>query len=159
VTLVRSSPRGAISRPALDGARLAYAVSRQDGSRIVVRDLAAGRGRVVLRSRRTQLDQPALLGARVLYVQRRACDQRLRVMRLGAPTRTLLRIGSTARRDAGHEHNHTGQGSEPGRCPRGAPPRSATTLWTTALSPRAAFVTLLRASGTAPRATLVRIAR
>jgi hypothetical protein len=66
--------------------------------------------------------------------------------------RTLLTIGSTAHRDRGYEPGHTTQGSEPSRCPRGTPHRTDAILWSTALAPAAAYVTLLRPSG----ATLAR---
>lgn len=163
--IAASAHRGAISRPSLDRDRLAYAVSNARGSRIDLRDLATGALRTRLRSQRTQLDQPALAGGRLLYVERRACDQRLRLTTLDATrrrsTRTLLTLGSTARRDAGHEHHHTGQGSEPSACPHGTPGRTRTVIWSTALDPRAAFVTLLRpaAGRAAPAARIVRIAR
>lgn len=150
-----------LSRPSLDGARLAYAVTTRHSSRIVVADLASGSRQTVLRSRRTQLSQPALLGDALLYVQARACDQRLRLKRADGTTRTLLTLGTTARRDAGHEPHHTTQGSEPTDCPRGTPRRTRTTLWSTALGPAAAYVTLLRpATGARPAASrIVRIAR
>lgn len=163
--IAASAHRGAISRPSLDRDRLAYAVSNARGSRIDLRDLATGALRTRLRSQRTQLDQPALAGGRLLYVERRACDQRLRLTTLDATrrrsTRTLLTLGSTARRDAGHEHHRTGQGSEPSACPHGTPGRTRTVIWSTALDPRAAFATLLRpaAGRAAPAARIVRIAR
>ncbi|MDO8189464.1 hypothetical protein Q7L71_27935, partial [Conexibacter sp. CPCC 205706] len=146
-----------LSRPSLDGNRLAYAVATRHSSRIVVVELANGAKRTVLRSRRTQLSQPALHGDALLYVQARACDQRLRLKRAGRATRTLLTLGTTARRDEGHEHHHTAQGSEPTACPRGTPPRTGVTLWSTALDARAAYVTLLRAATRSAR--IVRISR
>lgn len=158
--LARSTGRLRIGRPALAGDRLAYALSSaRGGSRIVLHDLAAGKVSVVRRSARTQLSQPALRHDRLLYVEARACDQRLLLTRLGRSTRTLLRIGSPGRRDAGHEHGHTTQGSEPTDCPRGTPRHDGRMLWTTALGAGSAYVTLLRpaASARRDRATLVRI--
>ncbi len=154
-----------LGRPALDRNRLAYAVATPHESRIVVERLrrTAGRTRrrVLLRSHRVQYSQPALAGRRLLYVRATQCDQRLQLASLRRPrrARTLLRLGTTAHRDAGHEPHHTAQGSEPGHCPPGTPRRTDTTLWTTALAGRAAYVTLLRpgAGGAAPQARIVRV--
>lgn len=141
VAVAQTRSGGSLSRPSLDGDQLAYAVATRHGSRIVVRDLATGAARTVLRSRRTQLSQPSLLGDALLYVQARACDQRLRLKRAGHSTRTLLTFGGTARRDSGHEHGRTRQGSRPSGCPRGTPPRTDRMLWSTALAADAAYVT------------------
>jgi hypothetical protein len=137
--------RKSLGRPALDGDRLAYAVATRRESRIVVERLAAGTRRVLLRARHAELSQPALDGGRVLFVQSSSCSQRLRLTRLGDPgsIRTLLRLGTTAHRDEGHEHDFSAQGSEPSHCPRG-PRRTDTVLWTTALAGPDAYVTLLR---------------
>lgn len=165
VVLARVGRRGGIGRPALAGSRVAYAVSSaRGGSRIVVRDLAAPGvpAQVVVRSQRTLLSQPALRHDRLLYVRAGHCDQRLLLARLaGGRSRTLLRLGTTARRDPGHERHRTTQGREPGECPHGTPGRSAQTLWTTALGEREAWVTLLRPGTSArpARTTLVRVAR
>jgi hypothetical protein len=116
----------------------------------------------VLATRGGQLSQPALDGGRLLYVQSSYCSQQLRVVstRTLQSTRTLLRIGSTARRDEAHEHGYSTQGSEPSRCPSGTPGRTDTLLWSTALAGRVAYVTLLRpgtAATVAPHARIVRV--
>ncbi|MDW5597572.1 LpqB family beta-propeller domain-containing protein [Conexibacter stalactiti] len=141
--VVQTRSGGSLSRPSLDGDQLAYAVGTRHGSRIVVRDLATGQARTVLRSRRTQLSQPSVLGHALLYVEARACDQRLRITTTSGRrrTRTLLTLGGTARRDRGHEHGHARQGNRPSGCPRGTPPRSGRMLWSTALAADAAYVT------------------
>jgi hypothetical protein len=153
--------RKRIGRPALDGDRLAYAVAEPHESRIVLERLARGSRRVVLRAPLAQLSQPALDGGRLLFVQSTYCSQRLRLARLAHPhrgVRTLLRIGSTAHRDSGHDPELTTQGREPSLCPRGTPPRTDTVLWTTALGGQDAYVTLLDPSATgAPRTTLTRV--
>jgi len=153
--------RAAIDRPALSGDRLAYAVTAQAGSRIVVANLAMRRRRVVLSARRALLAQPALDGDRLLFVRSSYCAQRLELTSLRAPrrARVLLALGTTAKRDAGHEPGYTSQGSEPSRCPRGTPRPTDRTLWTTALSGRDAYVTLLRpgAGRTPAAARIVRV--
>jgi hypothetical protein len=153
--------RQTIDRPALSGDHLAYAATTRGISAIVIANLATQRRHRVLATRGGQLSQPALDGGRLLYVQSSFCSQRLRVVRtrtLRSP-RTLLRIGSTARRDELHEHGYTTQGSEPSRCPSGTPRRTGTVLWTTALAGRVAYVTLLRpgAAGAAPHARIARV--
>jgi hypothetical protein len=149
-----------IGRPALSRDRLVFAVSTAHSSRLIARNLATGASSTVRSSTLTQLSQPALRNGRLLYVEASYCSQRLIIMRLHAPhrPRVLLRIGSTAPRDAGHDPGFTTQGSEPSRCPRGTPRRTDTLLWSTALAPGAAFVTLLRPSaGDGVRTTLARV--
>jgi hypothetical protein len=135
-----------ISRPTLAGNRLVYAVATTRSSRIVARNLATGTSSNVLRSTLAQLGQPALRGNRLLFVQATYCTQRLRLVALHGRhrPRTLLRIGSTARRDRGRDPGYSTVGSEPSYCPRRTPHRTVAVLWTTALAPGAAYVTLLR---------------
>lgn len=154
--------RASLSRPALSGDRLVYAEATGRSSRIVVANLATGRRRTVLASGTTQLSQPSLDGNRLLFVQSSYCAQRLRLTTLQRPggARTLLALGATARRDAGHEPGYTSQGSEASRCPAGTPPRTDTVLWTTALAGHTAYVTLLRpasAGGVPAAARIVRV--
>lgn len=149
-----------IGRPALFGDRLAYAVATPARSQIVTQDLARGGRTVVRSSTATELSQPALHGDRLLYVEASYCSQELRLTRLHGARhpRTLLRIGTTAHRDAGHDPGYTTQGSEPSLCPPGTPRRTDTVLWTTALGSRTAYVTLLRPSATAPATALAKLA-
>lgn len=159
--VIAADRRGAqVGRPALSLDRLVYAVSTTHASSLVARNLTTGAGSTVRSSTLTQLSQPALRNGALLYVEADYCTQRLVLMRLHAPhrARVLLRIGSTAPRDAGHEPGYTTQGSEPSRCPAGTPRRTDTLLWSTALAPGAAYVTLLRPSATAGvGATLARV--
>jgi hypothetical protein len=153
--------REAIDRPALSGDHLAYAATTPGDSRIVIVNLATQRRRRALETRTGLLSQPSLDGGRLLYVQSSYCSQRVRVVRTSTlgRSRTLLRLGANARRDEGHEHGYTTQGSEPGRCPRGTPRRTDTVLWTTALEGADAYVTLLRpgAGSTPAAARIVRV--
>jgi hypothetical protein len=166
-TIARTSSAVQLGRPALDGDRLVYAVASPHASSIVAVDLAHAtvRPHAIRHATLTQLSQPALRGNRLLYVEASDCDQRLRLSRLHAPdgshaARTLLRIGSAARRDPGHERGYETQGSEPSRCPAPTLPRTDVVLWTTALDRGVAFVTLLRPYGHAapiPSARIVRL--
>jgi len=153
--------REAIGRPALSGDHLAYAAGTRGGSAIVIANLRTQHRRRVLATRGGQLSQPALDGGRLLYVRSSYCSQQLRVVstRSLRDARTLLRIGSGARRDEGHDPGYTTQGDEPSRCPRGTPHRTGTVLWSTALAGRVAYVTLLRpgAGAAAPSARIVRV--
>ncbi|MBS1868271.1 MAG: hypothetical protein JSS99_01255 [Actinobacteria bacterium] len=154
--------RASIDRPALSGDHLAYAATTGGASRIAIANLATRRRRIVLATRTGQLSQPALAGGRLLFVQATYCSQRLRMVstRTLRAARTLLTIGSAARRDAGHEPGYTTQGSEPSRCPPGTPGRTDTLLWTTALAGRSAYVTLVRpgtAGGAPAAARIVRV--
>jgi len=146
VLVATSSHRGRLGRPALAGDRLAYSVATPSGSRIVVQDLKRGTHRVVVSSTVHLLSQPALHDGRLLYVDASYCSQQLRVMSLRNPGhgRTLLQLGTTAHRDAGHDPGYTTQGSEPSLCPPGSPGRTDRVLWTTALGAHVAYVTLMR---------------
>lgn len=151
-----------ISRPALSGDRLVYATATTAGSRIVLVNLATGRRRTLLASTTTQLSQPSFDGDRLLFAQSSYCAQRLRLTSIHDPgrARTLLTLGATAQRDAGHEPGYTSQGSEASRCPTGTPHRTATVLWTTALAGHVAYVTLLRpasAGGSPAAGRIVRV--
>ena len=107
--------RESIDRPALSGDHLAYAATTRGGSAHRDRQPRDAQTPPGARARSGQLSQPSLDGGRLLYVQSSWCSQRLRVVRTSAlrRPRTLLRIGTTARRDEGHEHDYTTQGSEP----------------------------------------------
>ncbi len=152
-----------VGRPALAGDHLAYAVTTPTGSRIVVQDLAHGTVRIALRSAAlTQLSQPALHGGKLLYVASTYCDQRLLLVDSdgGGPHRALLQLGTTAQRDSGHDPGYSYVGSASSFCPAGTPPRTDAVLWTTALTAKLAYVTLLhpRAQGR-PRARIVQVRR
>jgi len=161
--VVAAAPRrGTLGRPSLDGDRLVFHVAGPRGSALRLVNLRTRRRRTLRSSPVTQYLNPSIGYHRLLYVVVTNCSQRLRVAPLGrlGRTRTLLAIGSTARRDAGHDRGHTTQGSAPGRCPHRSPHPTSLMLWTTAIARRAAYVTLLRPrrDGTV-RTTLARVRR
>ena len=100
---------------------------------------------MIRRARESQFLNPSLLAGRLLYVGESTCSQ---LLRLGLPDsgreRFLVHLAPIARRDAGHDPGHTEQGSETDACPGGVRAPARTVLWTTALSPRYAYVTVLR---------------
>lgn len=149
VRTVASSRRPAqLGRPSLDGDVVVFHVATAHGSRIVEYDLAASVTRVLRRSTSALLTNPALLGNRLLYVRQADLAQ---LLELGpaAPRggdRVLYRLAAPAQHDVGHEPGHS-------RVTRTPHPRTAQwTLWTTALSAKHAYVTLLpRRSGVQPK--------
>jgi cytochrome c biogenesis protein CcdA len=153
------APPAQISRPALDGDRLAYAVAGPKGSEITVVDLRTG-ARLRLRGRRALVWNPTLLGGALLYVRTSDRTQQLR-LRTGGRERVLYRIAATARRDRGYERGHHphrrpyAPPHQPPRSPRG----TTVTLWSTALSARAAYVTRLVNRRGRTSATVVRVRR
>jgi cytochrome c biogenesis protein CcdA len=159
-TLERVPAPATISRPALDGDLLAYAVAGRRGSTIRLRNLASGGKPTVLRSgARVLLDNPALAAGALLYVRASARHQELLLgpASPGGRDRTLLRYRFTTGRDAGHQAGYSHQGRLPeDKLPRPLKP-SKYVLWTTALSDRAAYVTRLLRAGGAP--DLVRVKR
>jgi hypothetical protein len=136
------SRQGELSRPALAGDRLVFAIDGHAGSRIVERNLRSGSRRVLRRARGRQLLNPSLLGSRLLYVESDYCAQRLVLgPARGGRDKVLFAIGSLALRDRGFEPGHTSQGSEAAHCPRPRYRGSNVMLWTTALGARVAYVT------------------
>jgi hypothetical protein len=76
----------------------------------------------------------------------------------GKRDRVLYELGPVAGQDAGHERHHTRQG-EHLPCPF-RPKPTAKMLWTTALSPTSAYVTVLKpAPGGRTVPTLLAVAR
>jgi hypothetical protein len=138
-----------LGRPALQGERVAFHVVSTRSGRIVVFDLAAGRGATVRQERRALLLNPSLQGDRILYVRAVYSRQELRLgpVRRRNPRRDrrLWSTVPTGRRDAGHEPGdvHKRHGHPHRLWPR--PQRGVSpTLWTTALGEDHAYVTRLR---------------
>jgi len=143
-TVGRARRGGSLSRPALDRARLVFAAAAPAGSRIVQRNLASGRRRVLRRSTLALLLSPAKVGRRLLYVRSTYRRQELILGR-----RVVYDTTPTARRDKGYEDGRRPhrEGYPGGRRPETAPrPRAGATvtLWTTALDGASAYVTRLR---------------
>jgi hypothetical protein len=140
---------GGLGRPALDGDLLVHHVARSSASEVVQTDLRSGRRRVLRRATGAQLTQPAILAGRLLYVETSATGQRLRLGRRrperGGRDRTLLTLRPAIRRDRGAERGgNGGHGvTSPARPVATQPAGRVATLWTTALTARAAYVTRL----------------
>ena len=161
--LVARAPE--LGRPALEGDRLAYHVNGGTGGKIVIADLAAGTAATVRSERRALLLNPSLLDGRLLYVRALFSRQELRI---GPQTksgprrdRQLWQTVPTGRRDAGHEpgnrHKRHGQPHKLWRRPRLG---LSLTLWTTALTGDAAYVTRLRqVSGLPLETEILRVPR
>jgi hypothetical protein len=145
-TIARARGSLNLGRPAIYSDTVVFHLAGRSGSRLLAYNVRRRRLRVVRQSRNAQLLHPSVLGDRILYVAIGRCSQELRLgyLRTARRERVLMRLGSTSLRDRGHSRGHTGQGSEPGRCPRRSPPRTTTVLWSTALSQRRAYVTQLR---------------
>ena len=142
---VAASRRGGqVGRPALNGDTVVYSITGSAGSAIAAVDLHRRHGRVIRRARTSQFLNPSLLAGHLLYVGESQCSH---LLRLGVPDRGrerfLVSLAPIARRDSGHEHGHTRQGSETGACPGGVRRPARRVLWTTALSRRYAYVTVL----------------
>ncbi|HET7554034.1 MAG TPA: hypothetical protein VFJ75_00125, partial [Gaiellaceae bacterium] len=93
----------------------------------------------------------------LLYVRSSRCAQELVLgpAREGGRDRVLYRIGPLAGQDRGHDPGYSQQGE---RVPCPSKPRlTAKVLWTTALSPTTAYVTVLR-PGTGRRLVPILIA-
>jgi hypothetical protein len=152
--VARATRPAQLGRPGIDGAVVVYHLATRRGSRIATYDLASGRSRVLRNSRTALVANPSLLAGRLLYVRQTSLAQLLELgpATPGARDRVLYRLAAPSVHDAGHEQGHSSKTATPH--PRTAP----WTLWTTALSPTRAYVTLLpRARGKLP--VIVAIAR
>jgi hypothetical protein len=120
-----------IGHPSVDGGRVFFAASKRRSSSIKRRSLRSGGGGTVLRTRTGQLLNPTVRGKRLLYVRVKRARQSPQ-----ATSRPPLRQSLMLKRlgDSGHS--------------RRVYARSARReLWTTALSVKRAFVTLLGHGG------------
>jgi hypothetical protein len=158
-TVVKVTQPATLGRPALGVDLLVFHRASRDSSWITAVNAVSGRRLTLRFSRDDQLLNPSLLGGRLLYVRSTRCSQQLVLGRArGGRDRVLYEIGPLAGQDAGHERRHTHQG-EHLPCPF-RPRPTAKMLWTTALSPTAAYVTVLKpAPGGRTVPTLLAIAR
>jgi hypothetical protein len=143
-----------LGRPSLDGNVVVFHVSGRTRSQIAEVNLATGRKRILRASRQEQLTNPSVFGNRILYVRQSNTAQVLELgpRRPGGRGRLLMGSRSTSRRDNGFEPGH----SEFTLTPPALPP-ARWLFWTTALSRRAAYLTLLPAAGDPGRAVIVRV--
>jgi hypothetical protein len=145
-TIVVTRPRaaGRLGRPSLARDVVVYHYATPRESRLLSFDLATGKPRLLRSSRKVQLLNPARIGGRLLFVRVSRCAQQLRVGALdgNGAGRVLYTLPPLAGQDAGHEHGYTTQG-EHLPCPHRPKPTSRV-LWTTAISPSTAYVTVLR---------------
>jgi hypothetical protein len=154
-----------LGRPALDGDRLLFHLAKPSSSRIDVVLLTTGARTTLRRAPRTQLLNPSAFRGRLLYVRSTYKRQQLRLGALREQgvlrDRALYGTVPNNRRDAGYEPGieHHQHGNPHKLWPR--PPRDVhITLWTTALTASAAYVTRLRQdTGKPMKATLLRVAR
>jgi hypothetical protein len=151
-----TNPPAQLGRPAIDADVVVVHEATRAVSRILAIDLAAGTSRIVRSSRRAQLTNPSLLAGQLLYVRQTSTAQLLEVGPLaGGRDRVLYRLGAPAARDRGYEPGHSSRSRT--RTPR--PKRAAGTLWTTALSGRAAYVTFVPRKRGAAAASIVAVTR
>jgi hypothetical protein len=157
--VARTNQPATLGRPALGVDLVVFHRSTAAGSVLTAVNVVSGRRLLVRESDDAQLLNPSLWAGQLLYVRASRCSQQLRLGPLrGGRERVLYEIGPLAGQDRGHERRHTRQG-EHLPCPY-RPRPTAKMLWTTALSPTAAYVTVLRpvrGGGTVP--TLLEIAR
>ena len=120
-----------IGHPSVNGGRVFYAVSKRRSSSIKRRGLGSGGHGTVLRTRTAELLNPSVRGKRLLYVRVKRSRQSPQATSPPPLRQSLMlkRLGSS-----GHSHRVYAHG-----------PRRE--LWSTALSVRRAFVTLLGRGG------------
>ena len=140
--VARTRQPGTLGRPALGVDLVAFHRATAQASWISAVNVAAGTRLQLRHARDAQLLNPSLLAGQLLYVRASRCSQQLRLGPLrGGKERVLYETAPLAGQDAGHEPHHTRQGERP-PCPH-RPKPTTRMLWTTALSPTAAYVTVL----------------
>jgi hypothetical protein len=155
-TIAAAGARSSLGRPSADGDQVVFHADSGQTSRIVAVRLDTGRTRVVRRSRLDQLTNPAVLGTSLVYVVQSSRAQELVLGRIDRPSsdRVLMRMPSTAAHDSGHQPGYSRVTRTP---PAGR--RAGAMLWTTALTARAAYVTLLPLRGGVRSSRIVAVAR
>ena len=132
-----------LGRPALGVDLVVFHRATATGSWITAVNVVSGKRLRLRYSSDAQLLNPSLLAGQLLYVRASRCSQQLVLGPLhGGRDKVLYELGPLAGQDAGHEHHHTSQG-EHLPCPH-KPRVTSKVLWTTALSPTTAYVTVLR---------------
>jgi hypothetical protein len=123
---------GQLSRPAVDGNVLLYAIATPAGSRVVQRVMGTRKHRALVRSPRLLLFDPSVNGRSFAYVRTDARRSRLMVRRFraGGAGRVLLALG-----------------------------HSKGVLWSNALTGSVAYATILQPSSSNPDATIVGVRR
>jgi hypothetical protein len=131
-TLASLGGTGQLSPPSLDGSTVVFGIATTGGSRILQQVVGAGEQRTLVRSGRLLLFNPAVSGRTFTYVRTDARRSRLmiRKLRRKGPGRVLFAIR-----------------------------RSTGILWTTALIPGTAYVTVMRPSSSSRDATIVQVDR
>ena len=137
---------GTLGRPALGVNLVAFHRATAAGSWITAVNVLSGKRLRLRYSPTAELLNPSLLAGQLLYVRASRCSQQLVLgpLRSGRD-RVLYELGPLAGQDAGHERHHTSQG-EHLPCPH-KPRVTGKMLWTTALSPTTAYLTVLRPAG------------
>jgi len=151
---------GLLGRPSLAHNTVVFHLVNAKGSELFSLDLLSGKRRLLRSSKHDLLLNPARVGSRLLFERIGRCGQELQLGPLTgrAAARTLYRLPPLAGQDAGHERGHTTQGE---RLPCRRPPKpTKRMLWTTALTPKTAYVTVLRpTSGGHTTPSLIAVSR
>ena len=156
-----------VGRPALQGDTLAFHLTTPRYSQIVAVNLANGHRRVLRSARFTQLLNPSLQGRRLVYVRVGECRQQLLLgpafagPRLGRRDRILASRPTDVPRTSGYEPGAIREGRTPHHCigPRARADGRILSYWTTALSPTAAFLTVLQRRGGTSTARVLELRR
>jgi hypothetical protein len=158
-TVVKVKSPAQIGRPALGVDLVAFHRATATASWITAVNVRSGKRLLLRSSKDALLLNPSLEGGQVLYVKASRCSQQLRLGRLGGGAdHVLYELGPLAGQDLGHDRHHTSQG-EHLPCPF-KPRVTKKMLWTTALSPTTAYVTVLTpGSGGRANPTLLAVAR
>jgi hypothetical protein len=154
--LAKTDAPGELSRPSLYRSTLVYARSTLRGSSVIQRALGTGKRSRLIASHQWLLSAPSVLGRSFAYVRTTNDRQQLRLRRMAKHGKghVIYAIAATSHRDPDHDPGHN---RLPTRIPKPDLRRSPWTLWTTALAPGKAYVTLLGHRGGHQRARIIRV--
>jgi hypothetical protein len=156
--VAKAAGGAALGRPSLYKSTVVYGRSSQRASSIASEVLGTGHRSVLIASRQWLLSSPAIFKRAFVYVRTTNESQQLRRRGLGAKGKgkVIYALPATSVRDRDHDPGHN-------RLPTRIPPpklrRTDAAMWTTALGPRHAFVTLLRQKDGKRSARIVRVRR
>jgi hypothetical protein len=163
VLLGSATPPDQLGRPMISGSTVVFSANHasQQPSRIYSFNLATQKGGAIVSDATAQLLNPAVAGSKLLYVRVSDCQQQLLLAPLGAPaqTRQLAAAPTEISRDGTYTPGAIREGRTPHHCvgPLAGSYAGTTSYWTTALTAKSAYLTLVLTSGAHTTLQLIRI--
>ena len=143
-----------LSRPSVSNRRLLVSIASKHGSILVLFPASGGRHtRLRSAGKGTMIGNPSLNGNTFTYVETNQCFQSVLAGSVNRQSgdRVALRVRSQAVRDTGVEWGYTNDYNAASLCPRRSVTRANGMLWSTALSAKQIWVTLIEGASPSSR--------